>query len=703
MENSEWLTPRTAHDPSLAWNLQQFAHHADSGEHAHVDAAWPALLASVRGDAWLELYVRHIRLDSLLLQRRDARRGLPEAKELLLLSGTDAARECPLAVVAVADICSAFSAADGPGWADERLRLTEGALGRTDASSLGYAELCREHASALVDAGRYEDALAFEGTPVWPRVDALVALERFEEALKLALDSETEDALTRRVQASRCLVAADRLDDADKTLPSFAEVEASPALWPVYGRARVNLVRKRGQGWSREVRNPLAAMANVLDERGNARNAFNLWFGIAALDVGFNMLVEGEAAAGRCTELAGDLESSEGARGQLTQVATALGAVPWPEVPDDRTEAEAMAAEGLDMTRAVLLARKFPDWWQVVSGVANTWRASVHPEQAIAVLRAAVDAGLEPALYALANVYTDEGDPDSLEKLLQGEGVSDSARAFFTSVVAQLRGDAQGAIDALAGRDDDPQLVERRMELLYNQKDWPALLSSAKGFIASGAEAGSVDWKLLVAAAFEQDHAAARASAARLEMELSTPEGPITEAWGPVLLAEGDGRLFGLRTGPVTAVVLQITGPSNVERHGDEVVFHAAPLNADDEGEMKVFPVIGLRRPGGFRGFSFDARHPGDSALREFTTTLHEAGFPSWVSSNEAYTLDAPEGDSVRGLYLRVAVPDGGSLTELAACLKSIDWGLAWLELAEAIGDAAEVERQKQIIEAWEL
>jgi len=711
-------------DPRLAFHVSKLSSWTVNDQHERVDAVFPEVLAQVRSleDPWLEVFVRHWRLQSLVLNRHDVVEGLPEAVDLLERAHRPDAADCPQTVCVSQDVCSAYACADGPGWAKERLEVSRQTLSRIDPSWSCWTCISGEHADALNDDGQPEQALSFveaqlgamrsageevvSGYLAWQKVDALLRLDRKEEALAVCEAAENPLAgtgfqLGKRVHTARCLVALDRLEEAEAALPSGQEIRVRPALWEAWARAVVNGIRKRGTGWSREARNPLVDMARSLEGRGNLRHAFNLWFSISALDIGFNMLAEGRAAADRAEALLGRLKAPCGADAQLAQLRDALGRVDWPELPEERAAAELFSESGLNMTQAVVLAERFPDWWAIVSGVASTWRASGHPEHAVAVLRAAMAAGVEPATYALANTLTDLGDADGLEALVVE--VQGAAKAFFTSIVAQLRGDAAGAIAALEGHDTDPQLVERRMELLYNGQDWGALLASAKAFIASGAEPGDVDWKLLVAATFVGDHAAARVSAERLEMELTPSSGPIDERWGSVVLAEGEQHWFAMRTGPVTAMILQVTGPQSAERHGDVVVFHPAPMNPEEEEAYRVFPTLAVLRTGGFRGFALDAVHPGDEALAAFTSALHAAGYPSWISSNVEYSLDRPDGEEVPGLYLRVAVPPDRSLQELADRFAAVEWGLAWLELAQALGDEAEVTRQQAIIEAWEL
>ena len=729
MDIWNWLTPRLTKvaetDPRLAWNIRQLSHWTVNDQHDRVDATFPEILAGVRRlkDPWLEIFVRHWRLQSLVLDRHDVKQGLPEAIDLLERAHRDDARDCPQTTCVSQDVCAAYGCADGPGWAKERLKVSAETLERIDPTWACWTCISGEYADALIDDGRPEEALVFvqeqldamrsageevhSGELAWQVVDALLTLERLDEALAICEKAENPLGgsgfeLAKRVETARCLVALERLDEGEAQLPSVEEMKVSPSLWEDWSRARLNLVWKRREGWTREVRNDLVGMADSLEKRGNVRHAFRIWYRIGHLDMASGQLAEAQAAETRARAVAERLRKPCGAEEELASFTSNWEKLDFPTVPETREEAELAAQAGLNMTEAALLAERFPDWWELVSGVANTWRASLHPEKAREVLERSVAHGVEPALFALANLHAEEGDPDALDALLAEHPVKPGAAAFFASVAAQLRGDGEGAIAALQGQ-ADPQLLERRLGLLYNRRDWAATLSCAQEGIALGAPPGDLDWKLLVAATFAEDHAAARASAERLGFELQSTGGPIEEPWGPVVLDHPEGQLLALRTGPVTARVVQVTGPQKAERHGDEVVFEPIPLNPDQEEAWRIFPLIGTRVQGGYRGFGFDARHPGKEDLERFTKSLDQAGYSTWISSGPEYTLDEPDGEELPGLYLRVAVPPDGDLEDLARRLAEPPWGLAWLELAQAVGDPAEVARQLEVVEAWEL
>lgn len=131
-----------------------------SGDHQAAEALLPEALALARSidHAWIEVYLRHWIAQSRVLHRHDVTRGMDDLIHLLDSAHEERTRECPQSVCVVQDVCAAYGVIDGPGYVNERLAVSTEALARIDPTWQCFECITCEHADALLDAGRYEDA-----------------------------------------------------------------------------------------------------------------------------------------------------------------------------------------------------------------------------------------------------------------------------------------------------------------------------------------------------------------------------------------------------------------------------------------------------------------------------------------------------------------------------------------------------------------
>jgi hypothetical protein len=208
-----------------------------------------------------------------------------------------------------------------------------------------------------------------------------------------------------------------------------------------------------------------------------------------------------------------------------------------------------------------------------------------------------------------------------------------------------------------------------------------------------------------------------RESARRVGMQIEG-EGPIDEAWSicQIELIEADGEAtlhHAVRTGPVTARVIEVTHPRAPQHYGDEVVFEASPKNpppppGQERGHINLYPVIKLRRAGGYRSFVVDGVHPGDEALGALKDALKAKGAVLSVRSDDSYELKSPDGGAtLPGLFAYLAVPKDRPLPEIHELLRGLSEGyehpLIWPGVAQALELEAEVSRQADVIERYGL
>ncbi|MEQ1564431.1 MAG: hypothetical protein ABMA64_02250 [Myxococcota bacterium] len=726
-------------DPGLARRLEALPGHVVDGRHAMVDAAVPELLAAARrlGLPWLEVFVRHWRLQSWVFHRSDVARGLPEAVSLIERAHRADAAHCPQTVCASQDLCAAYGFADGPGWAPERLEVSAETLGRIDPRWPCWTCISAEHCGALLDAGRAADSLAFAlraraamdeaGEDVsasdlsMERIESLLALGRADEALALAdaaLDRQKGESFERerRIERAWCLVRLGRVEEALAALPPWAEVEPEP---PLYDRWAITFGAGLDAGlvpWDLEAVGRWPKMVTTLRRLGCPRPAI----GVALLGVDVYLRQGARAASEALLDLARaavpELRTPLDAPAQIEARAAAIAAIPWPAVPDDPQHAlAALEAGSTRFDGVVATVARHPSLHAVALQAANEWRSRGFPGRARQLLTAlAQDYPDEGAVVlALGQSLLDEEEVDALDQLLArypdpaepGDAPGHAAwlRSRRRSAAGDLDG-AAGALEALLAAREPwcgggvPYELGRLRRALG---DLPGALEAYQLAVDKIGRPSDADWDLLVVATWLDRWDVVRAGMRRLGIPDVAGEGPVDAAFGMVRLRydDEDAPVWAARTGPVTARVVQVCGPRRPERFGDQVVFDPAPIEA---GDPPLFRVDGVKRPGGAEGYALDGAHPG-AALEGVLAALAVRGWEAQVTSSDAYQLTDPDGQEVRGVYVRIAVPAGdapalaAALTELTA---GFDRPLVWFELSRTL-DPELAERQLDVARAW--
>lgn len=165
-----WAWVQTATDDLRASNQDRLAEIIDSvphavcrGRHDHAEAMVLEGLALARAlkHPWIEVFLRHWRMQSRVSYRRDATTGLSEAVSLFEFAHRDDAIACPQSVCVTQDLCITYGLIDGPGYAEERLCASAETLTRIDSDWGCFVCISSEHIDALRDLGRLTEAEAF--------------------------------------------------------------------------------------------------------------------------------------------------------------------------------------------------------------------------------------------------------------------------------------------------------------------------------------------------------------------------------------------------------------------------------------------------------------------------------------------------------------------------------------------------------------
>ena len=751
----------------LADAVAEISGHAVNGRPEEVDAIYPEAVAAARslGLPWVEVYLRHWRLQSLLNERQQGAKALPEATSLLEFAHREETKSCPQSVCVVQDFCIAHARIDGPAYVDERIAILDQTLAGVEPERNCFDCLAREYSDALADAGRDSEALAYitdaeakhraaGGDP-----SLYMHLERARLLAKLNREREALDLLERSEAARRsgpygldedderglALQRADlyaRLGDAVQAAAHLCDIE-EPARHPDLREQWTGVVERLvGLGaYANDygLGGAITAWAAYLDEVGTHRGCLDMALTGGRLAVARGARTVALALADTAGRKLGDLRRPDPVAAKA--------------VADLRANAEALPVPALPVPAADLpahLDEERPDSpEQALDMLAEAYR--IEPARPVALLYSRYLAGLGHAAQAARLLWDRvEADPadteqaavlsDVLMRERDAEGI-DRLTALITPVDpghslwiranwAASQGEwaevarACEAITAL----DDTVVNTRRLwataarnldDYATAQRVWADVL--AHGTDDENAEphlrVQSADrWALIIAATVNGDWAAVREQCAAIGIDLDSTEGPIDEAWhlfdlrydGP----EGRTAVLAVRTGPATARVETVTQPGSPLNHGDVLVIDPAALEPPPEDEderagwIPSYAAVKLIAPGGFTSYPIDGVHPGEEALEAFVEAVRGRGYGVWIYTDDGYQVTLPDtGEETTGVYVGVAVPPTVAAAEACDVFAELtaDWPhpMAWLALAEAAG--RDVERHRKITEQYGL
>ncbi|MCB9745017.1 MAG: hypothetical protein H6741_08350 [Alphaproteobacteria bacterium] len=734
-------------DRRLAWMIHKLPSWVTDNEYERVDSAMPELLAGVRRlkRPWLEVFVRHWHLQSIVLDRHDISGGMGQAVELLERAHQDDAKDCPQTVCVSQDVCSAYGIVDGPGFAEERMQVSEETLDRIDPSWPCWSCINRERISALLDQERWEEALEAsastqaamkeaqqeftEGEFALQEVDAYIGLERYQDAYDCIVDAERPGGGKRyerhkAVQVARCLAALGRGEEALAKLPPWEEVEPYTFIYDDYARTYVSLLRAEQVSWDLELHQRFLRMIRRQAELGAVRDAVDLGHRAAWAAGGAGHPQLALATLRLIDPLLPRLRKPLGAPERHAALqARAASEVEVP-IPDDPDALDALFQEGVSFEQGVRVLERFPERRDNVLGVAQHWRRCGHPEEARRVLEAAQaqHAGDPDCFFALAELLKDEGALEALDALLARYAEhEDSAlrqhHAWFASHLAEARGDKEGALAALeamlVSQGADATNGAVLLRLARGAHEAGQLEDAMKAYellVARLEPPSDAHWELLVVATRLGLWDRVRVVAAQLGMQIEGDSGPIAEDWGLIKVAypaEGPKALrWARRTGPVTATVLAISGPGAVEHFEDQLVFDPSPLNPDDAEGPKHFAHVSTLKEGGYTSYALDGLDPGEAWVSGLQSAVGGLKGVLRVVSGEGYTLTDPETKQARpGFYAFVAWPTRNPPAILNMIVQQhasrLDTPLIWPALARAIGDEALQAEQAELAERW--
>ncbi|MCD0482461.1 hypothetical protein LO771_08610 [Streptacidiphilus sp. ASG 303] len=345
----------------LAQAIVDIPGHATDGRSAQLDAVHPEALAAARALdlPWVEVYLRHWRLQSLLNKRQQGEAALAEAVSLLEFAHREETADCPQSVCTVQDFAICHARIDGPGYVAERLAVLDETLERVEPSRACFDCLSREYSDTLEDDGRPADALAhldaaaarMHAAGQHPSLDlhlsragALHLLGRHEEVLT-ALDEAEKGRLARGLKPdeddrrslalarARALAALGRAEEAAQLLPSAEDAEEYPDLRAHWAETVEVLAGLGAVPADAALGARLARWAGYLDGVGSHRPCLDLVLVAGRLAVARGARTVALALADTAERKLADLRRTDGVADRTAALRAAAEALPVPGLP----------------------------------------------------------------------------------------------------------------------------------------------------------------------------------------------------------------------------------------------------------------------------------------------------------------------------------------------------------------------------------
>ncbi|WP_327678345.1 hypothetical protein [Kitasatospora sp. NBC_00458] len=624
----------------LADAIYELPGHANEGRNDQLDAVYPEAVAAARSLdlPWVEVYLRHWRMQNLLNKRHQGEQALPEAVDLLEFAHREQTADCPQSVCVVQDFAICHARVDGPGYVPERLAVLSETLERIEPARACFDCLSREYSDALEDDGRPAEALTYLDAAAGrmlaggqqlslhfqhSRAGTLHLLGRHEEVLTLLDTAEqAERSRGREVDESdrrwgallraRALASLGRTDEATALLPDLAEAERHADLRSAWTTTVELLVAAGARENDAELGAALAGWVGYLDGTGSHRPCVDLLLaaGRLALARGARTVALTLAATGE--RKLDSLRKRDGVAERVAELRAAAEALPRPDLPVPPEQLVGHLAEaGVPFEAGADLLSVALDRYRgegagatpLVLLLAGVIGDLGHPRAAADLLWRQLDAdptGAElPAQLGAALIHA--GDADGVRRLadrLSGTSPADghwvrarwaAAEGRWAEVIEQCEAILAVHPDRINTRRLAAGAATELGDHAEAQRYYQDLLAHALPADAVSEEerhraVGQADlWHLITAATVNRDWAVVRSTGALLDIGFDEPEGPVDEEWQLVTVraVRRDGSTVDLpavRTGPATARILPVLGDDVALNHGDVVVFAPALL-----------------------------------------------------------------------------------------------------------------------------
>lgn len=727
-----------------------------------VEQALP--LARQIEDKWLEVYLRHWRLQSHVLRHYDANGHLSEAVALLDFSHQPETEGCPQRICAVQDLAACYGIKDGPGFVEERIAVTKETLAQIDASWPCYECINSELISALLDGNRIDEALeqiSFvkkelakveenDGSEmIFSHTNTLIAAQQFDEAWTLIRDAKNQGGgkdFERKQRLMKALVCCfqSRWEEAVSFCPPYEEAKIAASHFDEWTMVKTMLVHQGIIKNDEILRFQFHWMAVDLINKDANRKAFSVLHRLGELCLAVGARLRAKIALKMMSVVVQRLNKDLGAKDTLNALQKQVSVIDDAEdLPNFQEISQLIDYEFKsvdDEYHALIEAQKrWPDQPDIIIRISQILSNNFQESEAYILLENAWLSQPSHALledeygkaYFAKHGFNQYQDAFPLKKL---EGLSDGAiwnRGFFHAEhLEQL--DTQAALRAYKIVEkywqDNVFLIGKIAHLEIKSGKFTEAIKRRKQQVELEPEEDNHKWDLLIAATLAGEKQTVCTMANILGMQV-TEEGTFLEAEQGYMrlemaLPDGTTRNFrAIRTGPA---LCRITTINDIEEdyqfYDCEVVFDPLPLNkldqtdadgdpCDSEGyNTLLYPAIHTITAPVYQIFPLDGLYPGEEVLNDLHQQIIQAGFIYNRRSGEEYQLvwdEAEEEKVAQGVYIYVLLTsdqDPKTLDRLLSrfCRK-LDTPLLWTSLLATLGKSKELAEQTKLADHYGL
>lgn len=229
-------------DETMASTLWDLPFQASNRDYDGLEASFPVLLAYAREHKhpWMEMFIRHWRLQAYVTTGARVEELLPEAVNLVAMSARDEVRDCPESRCAAQDLSLCYGSIDGPGYAVERMALVQEMVDKVEPGTGCFTCFTSEKLDALCHLERFEEAMVYG--------EAAIARARdYGEPIDL-----TDHFWNKQARPLlRAAASLGRWEEVERMLARSAPDGLDDEVWR--GAVRAGLAHGKGEGGADEV------------------------------------------------------------------------------------------------------------------------------------------------------------------------------------------------------------------------------------------------------------------------------------------------------------------------------------------------------------------------------------------------------------------------------------------------------------------
>lgn len=677
-------------------------------------------LGDRRCEPWIGVFGRHWELQYRICDLRQGAAAIPDAVKAFELSTRPENLDCPQSVCTVQDLCIAFSATDGPGYADQVIATCEDTLERIDPSWPCFDCINNELGDGLINNGEGERALQTVrvteqairdggGTPsshlFGKQVEAMMKIDldtaadfaRTFDAKRFEFPSTTSRASLALV-IGQALMKAGHTSEANEYVGTWPDPLIDPGLSSAWVGFAAAAVEAQPSLNTVSLRSTAVRVAHLLFDGGSYRTGFEVAILAGSWCAAVGALTNGRRCLGLAIEISKDLVRPLEAPLQMATLEADLlsGTTTAIETEDQRVEE-------LEL-RGVRLELQPEDVSELSQLRAKQgWLSEANN---LAVAHARQDLTNRTAVLLATNRLLESRDFDQAMSFAEQVTAVDATTGRWILAMTAFQAaewDLACSHSEAVLEADDTALEPRRLwaHSARNLGDFTTAsrlrAEVLELSVATPSPARTSDvWAAVVDGSAAQEDSLVRQAAHELDMDLDGDRWTAGQQEEIIVVSTDEagrhrGRLA-IRTGPATAKIIQVAMPyEELQLAGDEVVFIPAPLPSHAVGAdaLSRFRVLCRTSEAGHESTSIEGASSNPEASAELQRALIGAGF---LATSYGYNYSNPDGEERFSIEMVVAVGADTDEVALRGLLENVtkDWQgiIAWPDLLERLGES---------------